>query len=393
MSDALSLEEALDALRPRVDRYVTLDRVRRYLSAFVDTPAPSTAAGALRFPVLKRLLAADGAFDTGRLRLDPDFGGVGSPVVFTGGAGVEKPFWAVAHLDTISYLVQPEQGGRTPLVPYCVHLMHDAECPANAYRYDVESNRYRVIAEGRIESSAGSPFFRATTPDVRLRPGDRIAPMSSFKDLGQGGLFTGLMDNAGGVAALAVAAPVLAEAGVEAMLAFPDEEEGPVGAGNQTMCRGSARIASLLPPPKLVLIADVQQGGGDPDADTRGGVENSTRLGGGAVLAEFSSLARGAVTPLGLYGLARRMAGVIAGFGVQVQESNNAYSSRSDDVSVMMKTPNVLLLGYPGFNRHFDRGLPRAHLDDVINLAKAVIYASALGSIFEHRRTAMLRES
>jgi hypothetical protein len=343
--------------------------------------------------VLNRLLAADGAFDTGRLRLDPDFGSVGSPVIFTGDGGIEKPFWAFAHLDTISYLVQPDQGGRVPLVPYCVHLMHDGECPANAYRYDFESNRYRVVAEGRIESSAGSPLFRPMTPRVQLRPGDRIAPLSPFADLGQGGLFTGLMDNAGGVAALAVAAPVLAEAGVEAMLAFPDEEEGPVGAGNQTMCRGSARIASVLPPPKLAIIADVQQGGGDPDADTRGGVENSTRLGGGAVLSEFSSLARGAVTPLGLYGLARRMADVIAGFGVRVQESNNAYSSRSDDVSVMMRTPNVLLLGYPGFNRHFDRGLPRAHLDDVVNLAKAVVYASVLGSVFEHRRVAMLRDS
>jgi putative aminopeptidase FrvX len=343
--------------------------------------------------VLNRLLAADGAFDTGRLRLDPDFGDVGSPVIFTGDGGIEKPLWVFAHLDTISYLVQPNQGGRVPLVPYCVHLMHDGECPANAYRYDFESNRYRVVAEGRIESSAGSPFFRAMTQGVEFRPGDRIAPFSSFNDLGQDGLFTGLMDNAGGVAALAVAAPVLAEAGVEAMLAFPDEEEGPVGAGNQTMCRGSSRIANLLSPPKLAIIADVQQGGGGPDADTRGGVENSTRLGGGAVLSEFSSLARGAVTPLGLYGLARRMADVIAEFGVRVQESNNAYSSRSDDVSVMMRTPNVLLLGYPGFNRHFDRGLPRAHLDDVVNLAKAVVYASVLGSVFEHRRTAMLRDS
>jgi hypothetical protein len=391
MSQTANLEAALGALRARVDRHVTRDRVRTYLSALVDTPAPSTAAGAMRVPVLNRLLAADGAFDSGPLRIDPDFGGVGSPVIFTGGAGTEKPFWAFAHLDTISYLVQPEQGGRTPLVPYCVHLMHDGECAANAYRYDFESNCYRVLAEGKIESSGGSPFFRSTTPEIQLRPGDRIAPFSSFRDLGESGLFTGLMDNAGGVAALAVAAPVLAEVGVEAMLAFPDEEEGPVGAGNQTMCRGSARIAGLLPPPKLAIIADVQQGGGDPDADTRGGVENSTRLGGGAVLSEFSSLARGAVTPFGLYGLARRMADVIAGFGVPVQESNNAYSSRSDDVSVMLKTPNVLLLGYPGFNRHFDRGLPRAHLDDVMHLAKAVVYASALGSIFEHRRAAMLR--
>ena len=174
------------------------------------------------------------------------------------------------------------------------------------------------------------------------------------------------MDNAGGVAALAVAAPVLAEADVEAMLAFPDEEEGPVGAGNQTMCRGSARIASLLPPPKLAIIADVHQGGGDPDADTRGGVENSTRLGGGAVLSEFSKpcARRPSVTPLGLYGLARRMADVESpNLACEVQESNNAYSSRSDDVSVMMKdAQRAAPSAIPEFNRHFDRGLPRARI-------------------------------
>jgi hypothetical protein len=37
--------------------------------------------------------------------------------------------------------------------------------------------------------------------------------------------------------------------------------------------------------------------------------------------------------------------------------------------------------------------LPRAHLGDVLNLAKAVIYASVLGPIFEQRRAAMLRDS
>ena len=166
-----------------------------------------------------------------------------------------------------------------------------------------------------------------------------------------------------------------------------------MGAGNQTMCRGSARIAALLPPPKLAIVADVQQGGGDPDSDTRGGVENSTRLGGGRRSRRILQPRARRRHASGLYGLARRMADVIAEFGVRVQESNNAYSSRSDDVSVMMRTPNVLLLGYPGFNRHFDRGLPRAHLDDVMNLAKVVVYASVLGPIFEHRRAAMLRDS
>ena len=88
-----SLERALSDLRPLVDKYVTRDRVRKYLVALVNAPAPSTAAAAMRVPVLKRLLQADGAFDDGRLRLDEDFGGVGSPVIFTGRPDREKPFW------------------------------------------------------------------------------------------------------------------------------------------------------------------------------------------------------------------------------------------------------------------------------------------------------------
>lgn len=386
MSDVKNLERTLGDLRPLVERFVTRDRVRKYLKALVNTPAPSTAAAAIRVPVMKRLLEEDGAFLTGRLHFDEDFGGVGSPVIVTGRADGDKPFWCFAHLDTISYLVQPVQGDYTPLVPYCVHLMRDGACTANAYRYEFDSNRYVVAAEGMIESTGGAPVFRPNGKSEPLRAGDRVAPLSPYREIDGSGLFTGLMDNAGGVAAVAVAALALAEAGVEALLAFPDEEEGPVGAGNQTMCRGSSRIVSLLSPPALAIVADVQQGGGDADADARGGVENSTRLGGGAVLSEFSSLTRGSVTAPDLYEFARRMSGVINGFGVRVQESNNAYSSRSDDVSIMLRTPNVLLLGYPGFNRHFDRGLPRAHLDDVLHLAKALVYASAIGPLLKERR-------
>ena len=222
---------------------------------------------------------------------------------------------------------------------------------------------------------------------MALRPGDRVAPLSPYRETADG-QFTGHVDNAGGVAALAVAAPVLARAGIDAMLAFPDEEEGPVGPGNQTIGRGASRIVSQLPAPDLAIVADVQQAGGEPDAHTAGGIENASRLGAGAVLSEFSSLARGAVTPPHLYAVGRHLAGLLAGLGVAVQESNNAYSSRSDDVGVMLRTPNILLLGYPGFNRHFDRGEPRAHLDDVVHLAKALVYASAIRPWLAARREA-----
>ncbi len=389
MTDLENLDRKLALLQGAVERHITRTRVRRYLSALVDTPAPSTFAGPMRVPVLRRLLAEDGAFAT-PLQLHGDFRQTGSPVILTGAAEAAKPLWYFAHLDTISYLVQPFDGARYPLVPFCVHLVRDGTRLAQAYRFDLMRNALVRIAEGRLESENGIPSFRPDTGAPPLRPGDRVTLSSRYREKADTGVFTGAMDNAGGVAALALAAPVLAAAGIEAMLAFPDEEEGPVAPGNHMIGRGSSRLVSMLPAPQLAIVADVQQAGGDPDADTRGGVENSARLGEGAILAEFSSVARGAVTPPDLYALAHHTARRLGSLGVSVQESNNAYSSRSDDVSVMLKTPNILLLGFPGFNRHHDQGEPRAHLDDVVNLAKALVYMGAVGPVMAERRRTLL---
>jgi hypothetical protein len=375
--DVDTLVSSIAALRPLVDAHITPDRVLRYLSALADTPAPSTAASAMRAPVLRSLLQADGAFTGTRLTLDPNFGNSGSAVAMTGDGDRVSNLWYFAHLDTISYLVQPRVGARYPLVPFCYHLIHDGVRPARAYRYELANNNYSVCAEGEIISEGGIPYFRSTERDTQLRPGDRVVPVATCRATADG-TFIGHVDNAGGVAALAVAAPVLAQAGVAAMLAFPDEEEGPLGTGSQVMGRGGSRIVGMLPPPDLAIIADVQQAGGDPQAAVPAGPTNTTRLGQGAVLSEFSSLARGAVTPPHLYALASFWADRLVESGVKVQESNNAYTSRSDDVSVLLKTPNILLLGFPGFNRHFDRAVPSANLFDIVDLAKSLVYASVL---------------
>ena len=60
-----------------------------------------------------------------------------------------------------------------------------------------------------------------------------------------------------------------------------------------------------------------------------------------------------------------------------MQESNNAYTSRSDDVSVLLKTPNILLLGFPGLDRHFDTAEPKANLSDIVDLSKALVYMAS----------------
>lgn len=373
----------LERLQPAVDAHVTSDRLLRYVKALADTPAPSTSASAMRTPVLRDLLAGDRAFDGRALTLDGNFGNTGSTVMLTGTRD-HKPLWYFAHLDTISYLVQPARGGRYPLVPFCYHLMVDGVRQARAYSYDLDRGGFRLAAEGHLESEDGAPFFRSADAATRLSAGDRVVPVTPLRTLPDGECI-GHLDNAGGVAALAVAAPILAAARVEAMLAFPDEEEGPRGSGNQMIGRGSSRIIGPLSPPDLAVVIDMQQAGGQP-VYAPVGADNTTRVGQGAVLSEFSSLARGAVTPPPLYAIARALSRRLADGGVTIQESNNVYTSRSDDVSVLLKTPNILLLGFPGFDRHFDRAEPSGHLSDLVHLSKALVYVSVLSSVLASLR-------
>ncbi len=369
------LPDVIGRLRPLVDEHVTEARVLHYLRELSQTPAPSTAASAMRGRMLRDLIEADRGPGDPPVRLDLDFRNTGSAVLTTGG-GDDKGLWYFAHLDTISYLVQPRRDDGYPLVPFCYHLVQDGERAARAYRYDLGAGEYRVAAEGRLVSDAGVPRFVPDDGAEALRPGDRVAPVCRFSRAADGTV-TGHFDNAGGVAALAVASTVLSRAGIDALLAFPDEEEGPVGSGSQMMGRGGSRIVAHLPSPDLAVVTDMQQAGGrgEDDGDRP---ENTTRLGRGAVLAEFSSLARGAVTPPHLYAAARHWADLVAGCGVSVQESNNAYTSRSDDVSVLLRTPDILLLGFPGFDRHFDHADPTANLADIVDLARSLVYVAAL---------------
>lgn len=357
-----------------VRAHVTRERVKRYLRALCETSAPSSVASLCRSPVLARLWSEDAAFDGVAARFDPDLFGTGNAALVTGtGEGI-PPLWFVAHLDTISYLVRPAERGRHPLVPFCHHLTQSGERPAEALRFDPAQGRLAPVAQGGLVSEDGEPLF-VPAGGQALRPGDRVVPIAPF-EVAADGTMTGHVDNAGGVAALAVAAPVLARAGIPALFAFPDEEEGPSAMGNQSIGRGMSRLTTLLDPPDLAVIVDVQQAAPlDLSPSTPGWP------GAGAVMSEFSSLARGSVTPPPLYQAARSFFDQLAEDGVRVGEPNNAYTSRSDDVSVMLRTQSILLLGFPGRDRHFDKAFPTAHIDDVVALAQALVYVSVLGAM------------
>ncbi len=378
LASALSkLDADIEKLQPIVDRYITGERIARYLKTIADMPAPSTAASAMRGPVLRELLEADDALSD-RLVLNSNYSNTGGTVILTGKTSEAKPLWYFAHLDTISYLVSPSDGERQPLIPFCYHLTQEGQRDALCYRFDLHRARYMVVADGVLESEAGLPYFRSADPSFKVESGDRIVPVAPCAP-GSDGHWTGHFDNAGGVAALAVAAPVLGNAGFDAMLAFPDEEEGPRGSGNQVIGRGGSRIIDRLAPPDLAVIVDMQQSG--DGLATENARANSVRLGKGAVLSEFSSLGRGAVTPPHLLGLARQLVRLIGERDVKVQQPQSSYTSRSDDVSVMLKTPNILLLGFPGLDRHFDTGLPKANVGDIVNLSKALVYMALLRPI------------
>jgi hypothetical protein len=367
----------LSVLQPLVDSHITVERIRRYVSSISSVGSPSTAASFLRGPILRELLEETRALQSDNLQFHQNYEQTGNCLIFTGQKNIAKKLWYIAHLDTISYLVQAKQHSRYPLVPFCHHLIQNGKRLAVAYRFVPSNSRYEIVARGCLESEDFHPFFCPENRDANLKPGDRIVFSTTYQEDLPTGNFTADIDNAGAVAALLAAAPVLSAAKVEAVLAFPDEEEGPPGSGNQMIGRGSARILNLLPVPELVVVSDVQQSGGDGPPNIPDAVRG-TKLGEGAILAEFSSLARGAVTPPHLYALAVEFVGALREVGVKIQLSDNSYTSRSDDVSVMLKTPNILLLGFPGFNRHFDLGEPTANLYDLVNLAKAMVYFAAL---------------
>lgn len=363
--------ERCAAIGAEVRAYCTPDRLARYLGALADTPAPSGAASLMRAPVLRSLLEVDGALAGDRLRLDANHEGTGA-VTLSCGSGVRSGLWFVAHLDSISYLVQPAQGGRHPLVPFCYHLTDAGERTARALRYDLAAGTFVVCAEGRLVSEGGTPFFVADDGTVLL-PGDRVVPVTPMAAR-EDGLLTGHFDNAGGVAAMAVAAGALARSGGSAFFAMPDEEEGPAATGNQSMSRGALRLLAAAPAPRMTFVIDMQQTAAEGNA----GPDGAGVPGAGAVLSEFSSRARGAVTPPHLYAAVRAFAAGLDALGATVRATSNLYTSRSDDVAVMQRSPGIVLLGFPGADRHFDTALPSAHLDDFVSLSRALVYMSVL---------------
>jgi hypothetical protein len=349
----------------RMEQVVTRERALRYCTTLSETPAPSGTVRFTRARVLQRLLRDDDLLQT--MRVDLNYRESGNMTLRLGPAPA-KPVWAVAHLDQCSYLVERPDGDDYRLLANCYHMIRAGAVPAHAVA--VAPDGAHVLAEGELRTGDGGDrlLFTPGAPTL-LERGSRVMVTPRTRLLEDGGL-TGSLDDAFGCAALALAAAAIAPYEPNALFAFTDEEEGPVSNANLTFARGSARLVHRVPSaqlPRLAIVVDSHEA--EDMADGPG--PSTLRPGDGASFGEAASRARGGITQPVLYGFLRDMAASLEPHGIHLRENRDGYVSRSDCVPLMLATPNLALVGYLLSHRHFD-GLPRAHPDDLVHLARAV---------------------
>src|ERR1700732_2405138 len=202
----------LSALPALVASHITVERIRRYVASISSLAPPSTAASFLRGPILRELLQETKALENGNLHFRLNYEKTGNSIILTGTKNIRKKLWYIAHLDTVSYLVQSKQQSRYPLVPFCHHMIQNGKRYAVAYRFIPSNSRYEIVARGCLESEDSHPFFRPESGDLNLKPGDRIVFATSYQEDRLTGNLTAHVDNAGAVAALLAGRPVLAGA-------------------------------------------------------------------------------------------------------------------------------------------------------------------------------------
>ena len=376
------------ALRPysdlfeRMETVITPEAAFRVFQQLADTYAPTLTARYTRGLTIQRIM--EDMQGVGSLRdkllLDLNFRRTGN-VAITLGTQAVKPIWVFAHLDNISYLTGPKVDGLYALTAFHEPRISDGERDGVALGYDDSSQRLRIIAEGMIITSQAGTHSEFRTEEADLPPATRVVFQTEASWDGSTGMLYGSVDDAFGCAALVMCAIVLSSFDVDALIVLTDEEEGVVGVGNTAFARGSQRMISRTDPnelPSIMSVTDLHEI--SPSVDDNGEVIEVPGCGEGALFAGFASGTRGGVTPPHVLAAMREVSGWINGKGILLRE-NQSYVSRSDCMSAMMATQNVILMGFPGAYSHFDK-TPRAHIDDLVALSKSltVLIAAAQSS-------------
>lgn len=337
--------------------WITPQRAGELVQALADTPAPSQVAAWTRGPVIERFLRS---WRVPREAWEANFHGTGNGLLRIG-SGARRPPWIVAHWDTISFLVGGRSGEAYALVPFHHHVMtEEGSQPGAAVRYDHASGAYNVVAHGTI-TGGDRPTFR-TDCAIALGAGDRIVYDTPTRWLDDDRL-EGQMDNAAGCAGALLATAFLARVpDVEVVTCLVDEEEGPLALGNTAFARGTPRLLHHLPHPDVAIVVDHHTCE----------AEDGDLLGHGALIREYASHARGAVTPPWLFTAMRQLAQEHADL-LTLHENDRANPHRSDCVIMMQVTPNVILCGPPVVGRHYLFGRYLCSASDVAHLARSLV--------------------
>ena len=353
----------------RLQREITDEKIYSYLKPLADTYAPSQSVPFTRAKVLKTLLERDGLLNRPNVRFDRNFKNTGNTVLLLGNNESQKKVWVLSHLDIISYLIEPPIDGRYPLTPFCYHMMHPGSLPGVAVGYNIDKQAYKVTCEGRIQTDKDEKIWFIPNDSSRLLAGQRVCFSSKMTWNRQTGELRGSIDDIAGVAALVLAAKVLADYSIEVMLGLTDEEEGVAGDSNQTICRGGARLLQFFEQPELVIATDIHKSAPMIEGEGPSGL----KPGDGASFAEKASHNRGEITPPHLYELQRCLATELRSEGIQLCENLDGYLSRTEGINAMLRTPNVVLMGFLGKNRHFQTEETTANIKDLVDLARAVV--------------------
>ena len=344
---------------PQVKALFSDVNVFNILETIANTKAPSQTVRFTRAPVIEDIVRS---FQGNNLRFDSDYKRTGNSLLWN---GKEEPqILFIAHADQISYLVESEVDHNLwRLLPFCKHLS-EIEVPAVSLRYSLEDNCLIKRASGnlfsRMEGERLTPYFSLQNGD--LQTGDRIVYETPL--VCKEGIAHGNIDNAAGVTACLIAALALNEAfpfsGIG--FVFTDEEEGP--AENPLyFARGARRLFRKIRTPEFCGVVDGHGG-------------HTAGLGKGAFYTEKTGKGVATVTPPDLYAKIKNLAEEIRSERVLIFEDLGPVS-RGDDIACLEVTSQVLSIGYPSENRHFDHALPSVSISDLLHLAKAIFWIGA----------------
>ena len=360
-----NLGQTYPDLWQRLEEIVRPEQYFELFRQLSDNYSPTLTVSRVQGDLVAGLLAQESA--AGQLTVDKSLRRSSSIGIRLGKA--PAPVWFSAHADICSYLTQSRNEDGYPLIPFCMPRADAGSRPAVALAAPEGAGPLEIIAEGAMVTKADGSVRFVTEADLPLWT--RVVYQSTAVWNRETDEIHGYIDNQVSSAAHILAARVLAPYGVNVQFVINDEEEGPVDKGNQGFSRAMSRLLHRTPAaelPELVVVSDGHGQGPYLDAG------EPTYFGRGALFSGASSKARGAVTPPQLVAFNRELISFLNRHGIAAAE-NPGYVGRSDDISAMQYTQNVVILGSAGSSSHFHR-TPTAHCQDQVNLTKAlVIYA------------------